>query len=165
VQRSQAAEQLRELGHGIGEGIKLGVGLASPLAGGIHAASEGDVVGTALAGAPIVGKLASKTTEAARKITTVVADVRVISRGVEIARGNRYLGEALDAIKVGKLAARNVYQNVEGYFPAKPFGYYEEFYIATPGRSKTGPERIIRGKGGEFWYSPDHYVTPPIPLD
>jgi hypothetical protein len=56
VQRSQAAEQLRELDHGIGEGIKLGVGLASPLAGGIHAASEGDWVGVGFAATPLVGK-------------------------------------------------------------------------------------------------------------
>lgn len=42
--------------------------------------------------------------------------------------------------------------------PDKPRGYYIE-YVHPPPRSVRwpGPERVIVGRGGEAYYSPDHY--------
>jgi guanyl-specific ribonuclease Sa len=47
--------------------------------------------------------------------------------------------------------------------PDKPAGYYTEFVHPTPGISHAGAQRIIVGRKGEAYYSPDHYKTA-IPL-
>jgi RHS repeat-associated protein len=100
--------------------IKATVGIGSPLAGGVHSATDGDVVGVVLAAAPGVTKLVAEEGIVIRTGTTVISDVRVVSRGVEVARGNRYVGEAVQAIKAGKLLARNVFKNLEGRLPQSP---------------------------------------------
>ncbi|WP_338640929.1 hemagglutinin repeat-containing protein [Burkholderia pyrrocinia] len=41
--------------------------------------------------------------------------------------------------------------------PVKPDGYYQEYVVPTPGINGPGPQRIITGKGGEIYYTPDHY--------
>jgi hypothetical protein len=43
--------------------------------------------------------------------------------------------------------------------PVNPQGYYKEYVHPTPGISGPGPQRIIIGKGGEIYYTPDHYTT------
>ena len=35
--------------------------------------------------------------------------------------------------------------------------YYKEYVIRTPGIEKVGPQRLVIGKGGETYYTPDHY--------
>ncbi len=52
-----------------------------------------------------------------------------------------------------------VFQNREGYLPAKPNGYYHEYTVKTPGSSDRGARRIITGASGEMYYTDDHYVT------
>jgi RHS repeat-associated protein len=42
--------------------------------------------------------------------------------------------------------------------PERPFGYYTESDV-WPGPGPRGTERVVRGDGGEAWYSPDHYGT------
>lgn len=51
------------------------------------------------------------------------------------------------------------FQNREGRLPRKPSGYYKEYVHPTPGINGPGPQRIIIGKEGEIWYTPDHYNT------
>nr|WP_157654916.1 ribonuclease domain-containing protein [Burkholderia ubonensis] len=41
--------------------------------------------------------------------------------------------------------------------PIQPIGYYKEYVVPTPGVNGPGPQRIITGKGGEIYYTPDHY--------
>lgn len=41
--------------------------------------------------------------------------------------------------------------------PVKPDGYYKEYVVPTQGVNGPGPQRIITGKGGEIYYTPDHY--------
>jgi len=52
-----------------------------------------------------------------------------------------------------------VFSNREGRLPAKPRGYYHEYTVETPGASDRGARRIIRGQGGETYYTHDHYQT------
>jgi ribonuclease T1 len=47
--------------------------------------------------------------------------------------------------------------NREQRLPSKPRGYYREYTVATPGLSDRGPRRIIAGRQGELYYTPDHY--------
>jgi len=51
------------------------------------------------------------------------------------------------------------FQNRERRLPAKPSGYYKEYVHPTPKLGGPGPQRIIVGKDGDVWYTPDHYQT------
>jgi ribonuclease T1 len=52
-----------------------------------------------------------------------------------------------------------VFGNREGRLPAQPHGYYREYTVPTPGAKNRGARRIVRGKGGETYYTRDHYRT------
>ncbi|ELK4807854.1 hypothetical protein RVS41_005214 [Pseudomonas aeruginosa] len=43
--------------------------------------------------------------------------------------------------------------------PVKPVGYYTEYVHPTPGVTGPGAQRIVVGKGGEMYYTADHYKT------
>jgi ribonuclease T1 len=48
--------------------------------------------------------------------------------------------------------------NYERQLPAQPRGYYHEYTVPTPGAHNRGARRIISGgRGGEYWYTADHY--------
>ena len=49
------------------------------------------------------------------------------------------------------------FQNRERLLPAEPSGYYREYTIATPGEADRGARRLILGRQGELYYTPDHY--------
>jgi ribonuclease T1 len=51
------------------------------------------------------------------------------------------------------------FSNREGRLPAHPRGYYREYTVPTPGARNRGARRIVRGKGGETYYTRDHYET------
>jgi RHS repeat-associated protein len=51
-----------------------------------------------------------------------------------------------------------VYGNKGGQLPARPEGYYTESDVWA-GTGPRGAERLIVGKRGEVWYTPDHYKT------
>ena len=92
-----------------------------------------------------------------RATTTVLSDVTVISKGKVVGQGDVYLRSTLEGIESGKIAPRDIFQNREGLLPSKGPGYYQEFVHPTPGVSGAGSQRIIRGAGGELYYTPDHY--------
>lgn len=51
-----------------------------------------------------------------------------------------------------------VFKNNEGYLPpSKDPNYYREYVHPTPGVKGPGPQRIITGSRGEWYYTPDHY--------
>ena len=53
-----------------------------------------------------------------------------------------------------------VFKNNEGYLPpSKNPNYYREYVHPTPGVKGPGPQRIITGSRGEWYYTPDHYKT------
>ena len=50
-----------------------------------------------------------------------------------------------------------VFSNREGLLPKRSRGYYREYTVKTPGERTRGARRIITGRGGEFFYTGDHY--------
>jgi ribonuclease T1 len=49
--------------------------------------------------------------------------------------------------------------NFERILPRKSGGYYKEYTVPTPGESDRGARRIVAGKAGEKYYTPDHYES------
>jgi ribonuclease T1 len=50
-----------------------------------------------------------------------------------------------------------VFHNREGLLPKRERGYYREYTVKTPGAKDRGARRIVSGKGGELYYTHDHY--------
>jgi ribonuclease T1 len=50
-----------------------------------------------------------------------------------------------------------VFGNFEKRLPEKDRGYYREYTVRTPGVKGRGARRIVAGKGGELYYTDDHY--------
>ncbi len=51
------------------------------------------------------------------------------------------------------------FENRERRLPSQSKGYYREYTVRTPGSSDRGARRIIAGRSGERFYTPDHYRT------
>jgi ribonuclease T1 len=51
-----------------------------------------------------------------------------------------------------------VFRNRENQLPREKRGYYREFTVKTPGERTRGARRIIEGRGGELYYTDDHYA-------
>lgn len=52
-----------------------------------------------------------------------------------------------------------VFGNFEKLLPAKERGYYREYTVRTPGAKGRGARRIVAGRGGELYYTDDHYQS------
>ena len=52
-----------------------------------------------------------------------------------------------------------VFTNREGLLPPEPGGYYHEYTVVTPGSVDRGARRIVVGRGGQEYYTDDHYVS------
>lgn len=52
-----------------------------------------------------------------------------------------------------------VFSNREGLLPPESAGYYREYTVVTPGSPDRGARRIIAGRGGEEYYTDDHYAS------
>ena len=50
-----------------------------------------------------------------------------------------------------------VFGNREGRLPRHKQGYYREFTVPTPGARDRRARRIVAGRGGEYYYTDDHY--------
>ena len=50
-----------------------------------------------------------------------------------------------------------VFGNFEKLLPLKERGYYREYTVRTPGTKGRGARRIVAGRGGELYYTDDHY--------
>ena len=49
------------------------------------------------------------------------------------------------------------FQNREKRLPPRERGYYREYTVKTPGAKDRGARRIVAGRGGERYYTDDHY--------
>lgn len=49
------------------------------------------------------------------------------------------------------------FYNREKRLPVRARGYYREYTVKTPGARDRGARRIVAGKGGELYYTEDHY--------
>lgn len=47
--------------------------------------------------------------------------------------------------------------NREKRLPLKARGYYREYTVPTPGARDRAARRIVAGRGGEYYYTDDHY--------
>ncbi|MER7534160.1 ribonuclease domain-containing protein [Streptomyces sp. NPDC097704] len=52
-----------------------------------------------------------------------------------------------------------VFSNFERVLPRRERGYYHEYTVKTPGGRDRGARRIVTGRGGETYYTDDHYET------
>jgi ribonuclease T1 len=50
-----------------------------------------------------------------------------------------------------------VFRNFEKRLPLRERGYYREYTVRTPGEKSRGARRIVAGRGGELYYTADHY--------
>ena len=91
-----------------------------------------------------------------------VGPVRVVDRRTgKVFEGPVDLKPTLDRIQRGvrdpHVRDGSIFRNEKGLLPAKPNGYYQEFVHRTPGINHVGPQRVVIGRGGEVYYTPDHY--------
>ena len=66
--------------------------------------------------------------------------------------------QALEQIKSSPSDGRT-FNNREARLPRHERGYYREYTVPTPGARDRGARRIVAGRGGEFYYTDDHYRT------
>ena len=102
--------------------------------------------------------------QAAKKLQTLISKVTVRDQdGKVVFRGDIDVAPTLQRIERGeKLRFSHdgiVFENREQRLPKKGAGYYHEYVHPTPGQEGPGPQRIIQGKGGETFYTHDHYRT------
>jgi ribonuclease T1 len=70
--------------------------------------------------------------------------------------------QALEQVKAGRLSYPSdgrTFNNREAQLPKRERGYYREFTVPTPGARDRGARRIVAGRGGELYYTEDHYRT------
>lgn len=88
-----------------------------------------------------------------RKIDAIVRD----------AEERAELQKTLDLIaRGGPFPFRNdgaVFANRERRLPQQERGYYHEYTVVTPRAQDRGARRVVRGNGGETYYTRDHYRT------
>ena len=74
----------------------------------------------------------------------------------------REINNTLERIRTGEKKFKQdgaIFRNAEGLLPEKPQDYYREYTVLTPGAENRGTRRIVQGRGGETYYSDDHYKS------
>jgi len=52
-----------------------------------------------------------------------------------------------------------VFGNFERLLPQRERGYYREYTVPTMGVKHRGARRLVVGRGGELYYTSDHYAS------
>lgn len=117
------------------------------------------IVGSAGIGiAARAGTVAGAEGSAINRVTTdFIGNAEVTSFGKVVGRGTVDVRSTINGIEKGVISPRNIFKNEEGLLPLKSQGYYREYVLPTPGVKGVGSQRVIRGCGGEYYYTPDHY--------
>lgn len=107
---------------------------------------------------------AAPASPATRERGLVMRDQRILDeRGRVIFEGDVDLGPVLARIAAGtRDPHRNdgaTFANRESRLPRRPRGYYTEWVVRTPGTNGVGPQRLVTGRDGDAYYTPDHYET------
>ena len=118
----------------------------------------------AAASMSVGGKAGRGSAGGAKDTTRFIDGIKVVDQKTgQVLQGTVDLGPTLDRIKSGgSFPHRNdgsIFQNRASDLPQKPAGYYTEYVHPTPGIAGPGPQRIVVGKGGEMYYTADHYKT------
>lgn len=91
------------------------------------------------------------------------AQAQKIDGVVRDAEERAELEKTLDLIaRGGPFPFRNdggVFANRERRLPLQERGYYREYTVITPRAPNRGARRVVRGNGGETYYTRDHYRT------
>jgi filamentous hemagglutinin len=93
----------------------------------------------------------------------VIKNVKIYSQDGRLAyQGNVDLSPVLARIERGQRDHHrndgSIHRNREGKLPRQADReYYREYVVRTPGLKEVGPQRLIIGKAGEVFYTPDHY--------
>jgi len=127
-----------------------------------------DDVGTVVKSSKVLENLdeAETLSEALKKPTRFIEGVQVKQFGKTIQEGTVDLQPTLERIQQGIKHPHHhdgtVFKNLEGKLPKKPEKYYTEYVVETVGEGAPkgpGPQRLITGKNGEMYYTPDHYES------
>ncbi len=99
-----------------------------------------------------------------KKVQTRISNVTIRDQdGKVVFKGTVDVGPTLKRIERGeKLRFSHdgiVFENRERRLPKKTAGYYREYVHPTAGQDGPGPQRIIKGKNAETYYTHDHYRT------
>lgn len=102
--------------------------------------------------------------ETERHIKSQIKNAKIRNQdGRVVFQGTIDLRDTLDRIERGTRGSHSndgtVFQNREKRLPVKSAGYYHEWVHPTPNLRGPGPQRIVTGKEGEIYYTPDHYGT------
>lgn len=93
----------------------------------------------------------------------VLENVAIEDYGEVIYRGPVDLSATIARIRAGERDPHrndgSVFGNREGLLPRQPRGYYREYVHRTAGLDGPGPQRIVVGSDGDWWYTPDHYAS------
>jgi filamentous hemagglutinin len=99
-----------------------------------------------------------------RAKAVVVRNVRVTDEDKRVVyQGDIDLTDTLDRIERGERLRFShdgiTFENREKRLPRESSGYYREFVHPTTGESGPGGQRVVIGRNGEVYYTPDHYRT------
>ncbi|HZM81128.1 MAG TPA: ribonuclease domain-containing protein [Candidatus Limnocylindrales bacterium] len=53
----------------------------------------------------------------------------------------------------------STFRNQENLLPRQETGYYREYTVKTPGSRDRGSRRLVVGRGGDIYYTGDHYES------
>jgi len=109
---------------------------------------KGEALGSLVGQTVIYGGLYSKFTSILKKYVGSDGISKTLER---IDRGEKYPHRNDGTI------FQNRPVNGKSLLPEKPLGYYKEYVHPTDGR--TGLQRIVKGEGGDIYYTPDHYKS------
>jgi ribonuclease T1 len=84
--------------------------------------------------------------------------------GRVVYRGDVDLAPVLARIERGERDSHrndgSIHRNREGRLPRQADqDYYREYVVRTPGLRSVGPQRLVIGKNGETYYTPNHYQS------
>lgn len=117
------------------------------------------------------GEVAEAPTDARSQVDTrpvggivhVVENVAIKNYGDVIYRGSVDLSATIGRIRAGVRHAHkndgSVFGNRERLLPQQPRGYYREYVHPTEDLHGPGPQRLVVGRDGDWWYTPDHYAS------
>lgn len=112
----------------------------------------------------VVDKAENKSTPRGKIRTQIEKQTIRDESGNVVYTGTIDLSETIARIQRGEELTQfrndgTVFQNRERRLPPHGSGYYREWVHPTPDERGPGPQRVITGENGEFWYTPNHYKS------
>lgn len=121
-----------------------------------------------------LGQFGFKTIAQLRQYRELVADgmnaqnaaknvMKGFNNTVETMKSSPDIQKTLDRIAAGERHTHrndgSIFRNDKNLLPEKAEGYYHEYVHPSQGVDGPGAQRIVTGKEGEIYYTPDHYKS------